>query len=65
MIPSNQPEQLIGIWRRFGLMGPVYEIVGTGKSLTDGDRVMKIRVLESGEEIDYRLSEVLEDPKER
>ena len=64
MIQGNEPEQLIGTWRRFGVMGPVYEIVGTGKPLTDGDRVMKIRVLESGEETDYRLSELLEDPKE-
>jgi hypothetical protein len=65
MIQVNQPEHLIGTWRRFGVLGPVYEIVGTGKPLADGDRVMKVRVLESGEEIDYRLSELLEDPKEQ
>jgi hypothetical protein len=58
-------EHLVGTWRRFGTLGPVYEIVKAGKPLEGGDRLMRIRVLESGEETDYRLSEVLEDPKER
>ncbi|CAO3411660.1 DUF5397 family protein [Azospirillum largimobile] len=60
-----QPQQLVGTWRRFGLVGPVYEILGAGRELPDGDVMMKIRVLESGEEADYRLTDILDDPKER
>jgi hypothetical protein len=60
-----EPRSLIGTWRRFGPVGPVYEIIGTGGELSDGDVMMKVRVLESGEEADYRLTHILDDPKER
>jgi len=59
------PGQLVGTWRRFGSAGPVYEILGTGRELPDGDRVMRVRVLESGEEVDYKLTDILDDPRER
>jgi len=59
------PEQFVGTWRRFGQLGPVYEVVGVGKDLPDGDRLMRVRVVESGEEVDYRLFELLDDPRER
>jgi hypothetical protein len=60
-----QPEQLVGTWRRFGPIGPAYEIVEAGRPLPDGDRMMRVRVLESGEELDYKLTEILDDPRER
>jgi hypothetical protein len=60
----QQPE-LVGTWRRFGAVGPVYEIIGEGPELPDGDRLMRIRVVESGEEVDYKLTDILDDPKER
>ncbi len=56
---------LVGTWRRFGAVGPVYEIIDAGPQLADGDRMMRIRVLESGEEVEYRLADILDDPKER
>jgi hypothetical protein len=60
-----QPINLVGTWRRFGTAGPVYEIIGTGDELPGGDRLMRVRVIESGEEVDYRLAEILDDPRER
>ena len=57
--------QLVGTWRRFGAVGPVYEIIGAGGDLPGGDRMMRVRVVESGEELDYRLSEIVDDPRER
>ena len=60
-----QPERLVGTWRRFGVVGPAYEIVKTGEELPNGDRMMRVRVLESGEEVDYKLTDILDDPKER
>jgi hypothetical protein len=60
-----QPANLIGTWRRFGAVGPVYEIIGTGKDLSGGDCLMRVRVVETGEEVDYRLTEILDDPRER
>ncbi len=59
-----EPEKLVGTWRRFGPVGPVYEIIKAGRQLPDGDRMMRIRVIESGEETEYKLTDIL-DPKER
>jgi hypothetical protein len=60
-----QAANLVGTWRRFGTAGPVYEIIGAGKELPGGDRLMRVRVVETGEELDYRLAEILDDPRER
>jgi hypothetical protein len=60
-----QPANLVGTWRRFGAAGPVYEIVGAGKALPDGDCLMRVRVVETGEEVDYRFTAILDDPRER
>ena len=56
---------MIGTWRSFGPAGPVYEIIGAGKALPGGERMMRIRVVETGEELDYRFTEMLDDPEER
>lgn len=61
----SEPHSLIGTWRRFGLVGPVYEIVGTGTSRPKGGPSMRVRVVETGEELDYPLADILDDPKER
>ncbi|MBF0336573.1 MAG: DUF5397 family protein [Nitrospirae bacterium] len=55
---------LVGTWRRFGEIGPVYEIIRAGKVSPDGRRFMRIKVLESDEEVDYPLADILEDPLE-
>jgi hypothetical protein len=60
-----QPGNLVGTWRRFGTVGPVYEIIGSGDNLASGDRLMRVRVVETGEELDYPLAEILDDPRER
>jgi hypothetical protein len=49
--------------RQFGPLGPVYEIIDVARSAQQEPR-MRIRVIESGEELDYPLSNILEDPKE-
>ncbi len=59
------PERFLGTWRRFGPVGPVYEIIGRNRELENGDWMMRIRVLETGEEADYKLTDILDDPKER
>ena len=60
-----EPENLVGTWRRFGPVGPVYEIIGLGQELPEHDRMMRVRVVETGEEVDYRLTDILNDPLER
>ncbi|MBF0607654.1 MAG: DUF5397 family protein [Candidatus Magnetobacterium sp. LHC-1] len=61
---ETMENELVGTWRRFGEIGPVYEIIGAGEILPDGKRLMRIKVLESGEEVDYSLANILEDPRE-
>ncbi len=63
MLP--EPQSLVGTWRRFGMFGPVYEIVALGSELPDHDRMMRVRVIDSGGEVDYRFTEILDDPLER
>ena len=48
-----EPQSYIGTWRRFGPVGPAYEIIAIGDELPDGDRTVKIRLAETGEEVDY------------
>jgi hypothetical protein len=60
-----EPQLLVGTWRRFGRTGPIYEVVSTGQPVLDGDRMMRIRVVETGEELEYSLDQLLDDPKER
>jgi len=59
-----EPMSFVGTWRRFGEVGPVYEIIGRERRLDDGNWLMRIRVLETGEEVDYKLTDILDDPKE-
>ena len=54
---------LIGSFRRFGLFGPTYEVLGPGAA-NGGEPRMRIRLIETGEEADYRVDSILADPIE-
>jgi hypothetical protein len=49
---------LVGSYRRFGEIGPVYEVV----SITGPGKV-RICLVESGEMVDYPVAEVRKDPR--
>ena len=57
------PHAILGTFRRFGPVGPVYEVAGVIAELDDGDTLMKVTLVESGEEVEYRYTDILEDPK--
>ena len=61
---SLKAAEVVGSWRRFGMVGPVYQVIGEGSPTPNGDRLMRIRVVETGEEDDYSLTKVLDDPRE-
>ena len=63
-LPPPAPKTLIGTYRRFGTLGPVYEILASGAPRPDGAPTLRIRVLESGEALDYPLAAALDDPRE-
>jgi hypothetical protein len=54
-----------GRYRRFGLHGPVYEVLEDQARASDRGPVVRVRVVESGEEFDYRLESLIGDPQER
>ena len=43
----------------------VYEIVLEGKKLPAGDETVRVRVIETGRELDSKLADALDNPKER
>ena len=55
---------LVGSIRRFGLVGPPYEVLGPAKSSESGKALIRIHLLESNEDVDYPLSDILADPEE-
>ena len=54
------PAKLRGTFRRFGAYGPVYQVL----QADDGSDALRIRVVESGEELSYPYLEALQDPVE-
>ncbi len=55
----------VGKIKTFGVNGPKYQITGHGHPSNEGEWVVPIRVIESGEELDYRYSRFLLDPEAR
>ena len=61
-VPSESASRsLIGTWRWFGPTGPAYEVIATGPVTEAGDQLMRVRVAETGEELDYPLRDILHD----
>ena len=57
-------DALVGSVRRVGNAGPPYEILGLSTALTGDAPLVRIRVIESGEDLDYPLSDLLNDPRD-
>jgi hypothetical protein len=57
-----KPEPIpFGVIKTFGEQGPMYEVLGTAAWGTKGE-MAHIRVLATGEELDYPFNDMLEDP---
>ena len=54
---------LVGSIRRLGLVGPAYQIVGPATPAASGEAQLRIHLLESDEDVDYPLDDVLRDPE--
>lgn len=57
-----QPKTFAGTFRRFGPTDPFTRSQRSAPNSPVGDRLMRIRVAETGEELNYRLSSLLDDP---
>lgn len=58
LVRPQTADGLVGSFRSFGDYGPVYQVVSTvnGKKL-------HVRVVQTGEELDYPVDQALEDPE--
>ena len=54
---------LVGSIRRLGLAGPAYQVVGPTAQSPSGETQMRIHLLESDEDVDYPLDDLLRDPE--
>ena len=57
--------EVVGSFRTFGALGPLYEVTSIGSPSAGPAVMLRIRVIESGEELDYPLSDALADPRAR
>jgi hypothetical protein len=55
----------VGKIKTFGADGPKYEVTGSGRPLSEREWLVPIRVIESGEELEYRYSRFTLDPDAR
>jgi hypothetical protein len=61
----NEPVFKPGAIKTFGAFGPKYEVRELLRRLDDGDWLMRVRVIDSGEEAEYRYSRMQADPEAR
>ena len=64
-LTTTTPIVPVGKIKTFGTDGPKYEITGSGRPSNEGEWLVPIRVIESGEELEYRYSRLLLDPEAR
>ncbi len=55
-------EVLVGSVRRIGRNGPPYEVIGRALATSDGKAQMRIHLIESDEDLDYGVEDILKDP---
>jgi uncharacterized protein DUF5397 len=59
------PSIPVGKIKSFGEVGPMYEVGPALRPLDNGDWLVKITLVETGETAEYRLSRLLADPEPR
>ena len=53
----------VGKIKSFGPYGPKYEIGNLLRQLDDGDWIVEVTMIESGEHVEYRLTNIYDDPE--
>jgi hypothetical protein len=60
--PSLVP---VGKIKSFGPFGPKYEVGRPLRQLDDGDWMIEVTMVETGEKAEYRLTRLTDDPEAR
>lgn len=63
-MPTNpNPKVPTGAFKTFGPIGPAYQVMDAIRPTENGDWLVEIIVLESGETLEYLLSKINKDPE--
>jgi hypothetical protein len=55
----------VGKIKSFGAFGPKYEVGHAIRPVDGGDWLVEIKIVETGETAEYRLTHLLDDPEAR
>ncbi|MHB1654969.1 MAG: DUF5397 domain-containing protein [Burkholderiales bacterium] len=61
----SAPPVPTGKIKSFGAFGPKYAVGQALRQLDDGDWMVEIKMVETGESAEYRLTHVFDDPEAR
>ena len=61
----TSPTVPVGKIKSFGPFGPKYQVGQALRPLDDGDWMIEITMVETGEKAEYRLTHLAEDPEAR
>ena len=53
----------VGTFRCFGKFGPPYEVLGSGTPGRAGEPRLRVRLIKTGEEVEYEFEHFLTDPE--
>lgn len=59
------PTVPVGTIKSFGPFGPKYEVGQALRPLEDGDWMIEVKMVETGENAEYRWSHLTDDPEAR
>lgn len=61
----EQPCVPVGKIKCFGVLGPKYQVGQALRQLDDGDWLVRVNMVETGESAEYSLSHITRDPDAR
>lgn len=59
----ESPPIPVGKIKSFGPFGPQYEVGHAVRQLSDGDWLVEVTMVETGEKAEYRLTHLADDPE--
>lgn len=62
MLAQSVPSVPVGSIKCFGVFGPKYQVGHPVRLLDDGDWLVEIVLIETGEKAEYRLTQINNDP---
>lgn len=62
-IAAPMPSVPVGKIKSFGPFGPKYEVGPALHQLADGDWMVEVTMVETGEKAEYRLARMSDDPE--